>query len=75
MLPTGAFLGYVSYKYHSVIPCIFCHLLFNLIGMTIPIAIDNVGVLAVLTLVTIIFTFLAIFFGRQLFGQDTQEQA
>ena len=75
VLPTGAFLGYVSYKYHSVIPCIFCHLFFNLIGMTIPIVIDNIGVLAVLTLVTVIFTFLAIFFGKQLFGQDTKEQA
>ncbi|MBQ7636629.1 MAG: CPBP family intramembrane metalloprotease [Lachnospiraceae bacterium] len=36
VIPMGLFWGYVGYRYNSVIPCIFLHILNNFIGILIP---------------------------------------
>ena len=36
VLPLGLFWGYVGYRFNTVIPCIFCHILNNLLGIIMP---------------------------------------
>ncbi len=35
VIPMSLFMGYLAYHYHSVVPSLLCHLISNLIGMTV----------------------------------------
>lgn len=65
VLPTGAFLGFVSYKTRSVLPCIFCHMLFNLVGMTLPLEFEILDPILVFAAILVCFGAAAVVFGRQ----------
>lgn len=36
VLPMGLFFGFVAYRFNSVIPCFFCHIINNVLGMFVP---------------------------------------
>ena len=44
VIPMGLFWGYIGYKYKSVIPCIICHLVNNLIAVLISSWADGINV-------------------------------
>ena len=48
VLPLGLFWGFVGYRFNSVIPCIFCHMLNNFLGVLIPASVNPV-ILFILT--------------------------
>jgi membrane protease YdiL (CAAX protease family) len=52
VLPMGFFWGFVGYRYNSVIPCIFCHIINNFIGLVIPVAISPIIIFVVFGAVT-----------------------
>ena len=57
VLPMGLFWGYIGYKYKSVIPCIICHMINNLLGVVA----GNVDISSLSTV--FIFLGIAIVFG------------
>ncbi|MCR4850793.1 MAG: CPBP family intramembrane metalloprotease [Lachnospiraceae bacterium] len=65
VIPMGLFWGYIGYKYKSVIPCIICHLINNLIAVLISsfadgISVSNAMIFAGLFIVCGVITFFAI---------------
>ncbi len=60
VIPLGLFLGYLAYKYKTVLPCIACHMLNNLLGVTIGTKINPLIPLVIFGGITI---FLGIRFG------------
>ncbi len=42
VLPMGLFWGFVGYKKNSVIPCVFCHMLNNALGIFMPVFVSPV---------------------------------
>ena len=47
VLPMGLFWGFVGYRYNSVIPCIFCHMINNFIGILVPVSASPIIIFAV----------------------------
>ncbi len=59
VIPMGLFWGFVAYRFNSVIPCFFCHILNNLIGALLPNLIDPL-------IIFIVFGVLTAFIGVKL---------
>ncbi len=65
VIPMGLFWGYIGYKYKSVIPCIICHLINNLVAIIISYWADglnasNAIIFSVIFVVCGVITFFAI---------------
>jgi membrane protease YdiL (CAAX protease family) len=65
VIPMGLFWGYIGYKYKSVIPCIICHLINNLVAIIISHWADglNAGNAIIFTVIFVVcgvITFFAI---------------
>ncbi len=65
VIPMGLFWGYIGYKYKSVIPCIICHLINNLVAIIISHWADglnagNAIIFSVIFVVCGVITFFAI---------------
>ena len=52
VIPMGLFWGFVGYKFNSVIPCIFCHMLNNFLGVIIPAKLNPVIIFIVFAVIT-----------------------
>lgn len=75
VLPMGFFLGIVAYVYDSLIPCIICHSLYNLISMVVDAVTDEQATVDVVSIcaIAVIFAGLALMiackcFSRREFG-------
>ena len=69
VLPLGLFWGFVGYRFNSVIPCIFCHMLNNFLGVLIPSSVNPVILFTVTGAVT---AFVGVRFG--FFSFDREEE-
>ncbi|MBO7335378.1 MAG: CPBP family intramembrane metalloprotease [Lachnospiraceae bacterium] len=52
VLPLGLFWGFVGYKKNSFIPCVFCHMLNNALGLFIPASVNAIVMFIVFGVLT-----------------------
>lgn len=55
VLPMGLFWAYVGYRYNSVVPCMICHMLNNLLGTVIGSLLDPFEYVIVYALMAVVF--------------------
>ena len=65
VIPMGLFWAFVGYKYNSVVPCMICHMLNNLLGMTIGNLLDLVANIPVYAGMALVCGVLMVVTGRQ----------
>ena len=76
VLPMGLLWGYVAYKYNSVIPTIICHLVNNLIGMTIASYINpDESVVIYVVMFVVLAAIAAFFWTRSNLNKGTEQPA
>ena len=72
----GLLWGYVAYKYNSVIPTIICHLVNNLIGMTIASYINpDESVVIYVVMFVVLAAIAAFFWTRSNLNKGTEQPA
>ncbi|MCR5278593.1 MAG: CPBP family intramembrane metalloprotease [Lachnospiraceae bacterium] len=69
VLPMGLFWGFVGYRFNSVIPCIFCHILNNFIGVAVPVVISPIIIFIVFAALT---AFMGVKFNYFSFEKETE---